>query len=60
MFEVTRDGEVVWDYWNTFGGDLQVNGVDGKALFRAVRIRPDHPALAGRTLAPRTGDAAER
>jgi len=52
IFEVTPAGKVVWDYLNPHGGDLKVDGVDGKALFRARRYAPDHPALKGRTLAP--------
>jgi hypothetical protein len=61
FFEVTRAGEVVWSYRNPYSG--AVRNVDGSlpqpraderpfALFRATRIPPDHPALAGRTLAP--------
>jgi len=61
IFEVTRAGEVVWEYRNPFWGD--VRNVDGSlpspraderpfAMFRATRIPADHPALAGRTLAP--------
>ena len=61
FFEVTRAGEVVWEYRNPFWGD--VRNVDGSlpqpriderpfATFRATRIPADHPALAGRTLAP--------
>jgi len=53
VFEVTPDGRTVWDFWNPVGGDLQVDGVTGKALFRATRIAPDHPALRGRELTPR-------
>ncbi len=60
-FEVTRAGEVVWEYRNPFWGD--VRNVDGSlpqpriderpfSTFRATRIPSDHPALAGRTLAP--------
>ena len=61
FFEVTRAGEVVWEYRNPFWGD--VRNVDGSlpqpriderpfAVFRATRIPADHPAVAGRTLAP--------
>jgi hypothetical protein len=61
VFEVTRAGEVVWEYRNPFWGD--VRNADGSppqpriderpfALFRATRIAADHPGLAGRTLAP--------
>jgi hypothetical protein len=61
FLEVTQAGEVVWEYRNPFWGD--VRNVDGSlpqpraderpfAVFRATRIPADHPALAGRTLAP--------
>jgi hypothetical protein len=61
FYEVTRDGEVVWEYRNPFWGD--VRNVDGSlpqpriderpfATFRATRIPSEHPGLAGRTLAP--------
>ena len=61
LIEVTRAGEVVWEYRSPFSGS--VRNADGSmpqpgldenpfALFRATRIPADHPALAGRTLAP--------
>jgi hypothetical protein len=61
LFEVTRAGEIVWEYRNPFSGS--VRNADGSppqpgldenpfALFRATRVARDHPALAGRTLAP--------
>lgn len=61
FFEVTREGEVVWEYRNPFSGD--VRKADGSApqpgldenpyaVFRATRIPADHPALAGRKLRP--------
>lgn len=61
FIEVTDAGEVVWEFRNPFSGD--VRNADGSppqpragerpfAAFRATRIPPDHPALAGRTLAP--------
>jgi len=52
VFEVTPDHRVVWDYWTPLGGDLKTEGVSGHALFRALRIAPDHPALKGRVLEP--------
>ncbi len=87
IFEVTREGAIVWEYLNPHGGDVAMGGppgrgprdgqpppardgaprdgappdagaargdrgrpggVDEKALFRATRIAPDHPGLAGR------------
>ncbi len=61
FFEVTRAGDVVWEYRNPFWGD--VRNVDGSlpqpriderpfSVFRATRIPADHPGLAGRALAP--------
>ncbi|HVS12230.1 MAG TPA: aryl-sulfate sulfotransferase [Planctomycetota bacterium] len=60
VFEVTRAGRIVWEYWNPHGGDIpasfggaapeQPSRVDPKALFRATRIPADHPGLAGREL----------
>ncbi len=56
VFEVTRDGTLVWDYENPHGGDVPSSPSGGqapaKALFRATRIAPDHPGLAGRDLSP--------
>jgi hypothetical protein len=59
--EVTRKGDVVWEYRNPFSGD--VRNADGSlpqpgleenpyAVFRATRIPADHPALAARVLRP--------
>ncbi|MBI5363013.1 MAG: aryl-sulfate sulfotransferase [Planctomycetes bacterium] len=52
VFEITRDGKIVWDYWSPLGGDIEPAKHGGKAppkaLFRAERIAPDHPGLAGR------------
>jgi hypothetical protein len=58
LFEVTPEGAIVWEYWNPHGGEIEasfgkaekekVPPVDPKAVFRATRIAPDHPALAER------------
>ena len=52
IFEVTPAKEIVWEYLNPFGGDIQASSNGGNApplaLFRATRIAPDHPGLAGR------------
>ena len=49
MFEVTPEGEIVWDYLNPYGGDAErgerAPSVPRTALFRATRIAPDHPGL---------------
>ena len=52
IFEVTRSGQVVWDFLNPLGGDAEPTAKTGRppahALFRATRIPRDHPGLAGR------------
>ena len=49
IFEVTRDGEVVWDYRNPHGGEIDPPEHAGRApplaLFRATRLAPDHPGI---------------
>lgn len=60
IFEVTDAGKIVWDYWDPYSG--QVRLPDGSpphpvgkatyAVFRATRVSPEHPALAGRDLKP--------
>ncbi|MBL8768161.1 MAG: hypothetical protein JNL94_12375, partial [Planctomycetes bacterium] len=50
IFEVTADGEIVWDYWNEHGGDSPkepgpTGMVEPFALFRATRIAKDHPGV---------------
>jgi len=58
--EVTPDGNVVWEYWTPYTGDVRMP--DGTwpqpgapffySVFRASFIPADHPALAGRDLQP--------
>ena len=60
FLEVTPKGKIVWEYWDPHSG--QVRMADGSmphpvdentyAVFRATKIPPDHPALAGRVLHP--------
>ena len=54
LFEVDPDGNVVWDYWSPFDSNTDAEGAAPNpfAVFRAIRIPPDHPALAGQELAP--------
>jgi len=57
LFEVTRDGEVVWEYVNpvTRGGavrTLRDSLPMTNAVFRAYRYAADHPPLKGRPLEP--------
>jgi hypothetical protein len=57
LFEVTRSGEIVWEYRNPFSGS--VRNADGSlpqpgldehpyVVYRATRIPADHPGLANR------------
>ena len=60
FFEVTPGGEIVWEYWTLFSGNVknpdgslpQPVGENTYAVFRATKIPPDHPGLAGRDLKP--------
>jgi hypothetical protein len=64
FFEVKPGGQIVWEYWNPYGGELEstigkanpnkerVSPVQTTSVFRATRIAPTHPALLGRKLAP--------
>ena len=49
IFEVTPDGEVVWDYYSTLGGDVEPPEHAGKAppyaLYRADRYARDSAAV---------------
>jgi len=52
VFEVTSEGEILWDWWSPLGGEIEPSEQGGNAppnaLFRATRIAPDHPGLVGR------------
>ena len=50
LFEVTRPGEIVWEYVSPFSFASQFGPTP--AIFRAHRYASDHPALAGRDLDP--------
>jgi hypothetical protein len=59
FFEVTPAGEIVWDYWNAYRGEIrETNGDlpdDGPFwfwMFRANFIPMDHPALVDKKLKP--------
>ncbi len=59
FFEVTPEGEIVWEYWNPYRGqERELNGdpIEYMPLvywvFRATFVPADHPALAGRDLKP--------
>jgi len=64
FFEVTADGELVWEYINPVTPDGPVKVLRDSlpmtnAVFRAYRYRSDHPALAGKDLTP-TGTITDR
>lgn len=64
IFEVTAEGELVWEYINpvTMDGEIVAEMIDAPPMhnpvFRAFRHGADHPAFKGRTLAP-MGSIAE-
>jgi len=58
-FEVTPQGEIVWEYLNPYRGNIHKPNGDPVSMegwiyssFRANFIPEDHPALKGKTLAP--------
>ena len=58
FFEVTTDGEIVWEFWSPTSGDV-TSPPGGAAIranpysvFRATFVAGDHPALRGRNLVP--------
>ncbi|MBI5691109.1 MAG: aryl-sulfate sulfotransferase [Verrucomicrobia bacterium] len=64
LFEVTAEGRLVWEYLNPVTRDGVVKQLGDvlpmtNSLFRAMRIAPNHPALAGRDLSPK-GTLTER
>ncbi|HVS16648.1 MAG TPA: aryl-sulfate sulfotransferase [Thermoanaerobaculia bacterium] len=56
LFEVTQDGELVWDLGNPWAGVVAMTEGRGRRLrmgvWRAQKLPPDHPGLAGKTLLP--------
>ena len=57
IFEVNPEGVIVWEYRNPFHGELEgwtpaATAQTPYGVFRATKISPDHPGLAGRALAP--------
>jgi hypothetical protein len=53
LFEVTQDGEIVWEYVNPYRIPGTVTGAGtATSIFRAHRYAANHPALAGRDLTP--------
>jgi hypothetical protein len=57
FFELTPEGRIVWEYRNPYHGGMPgwhppATEKVPYASFRATKIRPDHPAFAGRDLRP--------
>jgi hypothetical protein len=55
FFEVTREGDIVWEYATPYSGPVTGSPVAGLApygVFRATKVSPGHPALTGRPLRP--------
>ena len=60
VFELTPEGQIVWDYRSPYSGDVDPADETMRflarqwpyAAFRATKLLPDHPALRGRDLAP--------
>ena len=60
FFEVTSEGEIVWEYWTPYSGNVRMPdgspphpvGENTYAVFRATKVSVDHPALTGRDLSP--------
>jgi len=52
IFEVTKNGNVVWEYINPFYSPDLRSGDPTNMVFRAHRYSPEDPALAGRDLNP--------
>ncbi|MFW6139022.1 MAG: aryl-sulfate sulfotransferase [Spirochaetota bacterium] len=51
IFEVTHDGELVWEYINPFVGSIV--GMRTTMMWRAHRYSPDYPGLKQRELDPK-------
>jgi hypothetical protein len=52
IFEVTKNGNVVWEYINPFYSPDLRSGDPTNMVFRAHRYSPEDPALVGRDLNP--------
>ena len=55
LFEVTLDGELVWEYTNPFFGVDERLG-NSNLVFRAYRYGPDFPGFKGQNLDPKVHD----
>lgn len=52
FFEVTREGEIVWEYISPFRGRVIPGQAPVSMLFRAHRYARDYPGLKGKDLDP--------
>ncbi len=55
FFEVTPEGQIVWEYRTPYSGTVTSSPVARRApygVFRATKLLPDHPGLTGRDLQP--------
>ncbi len=59
LFEVTKEGKIVWEYLNPYHGEMRKLNSDPRTSipmtysgFRATFIPADHPAFANRKLEP--------
>lgn len=59
LFEVTRTGEVAWEWINPFVNHRR-NGEPSVGIYRAHRYSPDHAAFVGRNLDPAVFDNINR
>ena len=50
IFEITKKGEIVWEYINPFYGKIEFGTVNW--VFRAYRYGPDYEGLEGKELSP--------
>lgn len=55
LFEVTRDGKIVWQFTSPFYADMGRYGLTN-LVYKAKRYGADDPALAGKDLSPRKYD----
>jgi hypothetical protein len=58
IFEITRKGEIVWEYINPFFGEIEFGTVNW--VFKAYRYGPDYEGLEGKELSPEKYDSWNR
>jgi len=61
FFEITKDGEIVWEYINPFFYDIPMEKIGlSNLVFRAHRYDHDYPGLKGMELDPKRFDWLNR